>query len=274
MKKLLCFIFLYSFIALSCVAQKPAQANTYALAKDVSYTVKKDAYALERLKLDVYYPQNLKDCPVVVWFHGGGLTSGKKELPEQLKEKGMVVIGVNYRLLPRIKINECIDDAAEAVAWVFRHAKDYNGNASKIFVSGHSAGGYLTMMMGLDKKWLGKYAIDADSIRGLIPFSGQAISHFAYRDMNGKGNLEPLVDEYAPLYWVRKMVAPLVLITGDRNEELFGRYEENAYLWRMMKLCGHEESYLYELDGYNHGDMAKPAFHIMLNHIRKILNNK
>ena len=35
--------------------------------------------------------------------------------------------------------------------------------------------------------------------------------------------------------------------------ELFGRYEENAYLWRMLKLCGHEESYLYELGGHDHG---------------------
>ena len=56
--------------------------------------------------------------------------------------------------------------------------------------------------------------------------------------MHGRGALQPLVDEYAPLYWVRNLVPPMVLITGDRNMELFGRYEENAYLWRMLKLCG------------------------------------
>lgn len=257
--------------AISYAQQSPI---TYKVATNVAYTSKTDPYARERLKVDIYYPENKQDCPVVVWFHGGGLTGGQKELPAQLKDKGMVVVGVNYRLLPKVGIDECIDDAAEAVAWVFKHGKEYNGSPRKIFVSGHSAGGYLTMMLGLDKKWLAKYKVDADSIRGLIPFSGQTITHFAHRDMNGRGNLQPSVDEYAPLYWVRKMVAPLILITGDREQELFGRYEENAYLWRMMKLCGNKEVYLYELDGYNHGDMAQPAHHILLNHINKILNGK
>ncbi len=246
-------------------------AAGYKLQKDVPYTQKTDAYARERLKLDVYYPENAKDCPVVVWFHGGGLTGGHKDIPAQLQGKGLVVVGVNYRLLPRVKIDQCIDDAAEAVAWVFRHAADYHGSAGKVFVSGHSAGGYLTMMLGLDRRWLGRYRVDADSIRGLIPFSGQAITHFAHRDMNGRGNLQPSVDEYAPLYWVRRTPVPMVLITGDRELELFGRYEENSYLWRMMKLCGNEDVKLFELDGFNHGDMAQPAFHILLNEMGRIL---
>ena len=108
-------------------------------------------------------------------------------------------------------------------------------------------------------------------IAGLIPFSGQMISHFAYRDMKGIGNLQPTIDEYAPLFHVRKDAPPLVLITGDRNIELFGRYEENAYMWRMMKLTGHAETYLYEIDGHGHGSMAEPAYHILEQHIRKIL---
>ena len=92
--------------------------------------------------------------------------------------------------------------------------------------------------------------------------------------MHGRGALQPLVDEYAPLYWVRNLVPPMVLITGDRNMELFGRYEENAYLWRMLKLCGHEESYLYELGGHDHGAMMQPAFHILLDNINRILDRK
>ena len=66
----------------------------------------------------------------------------------------------------------------------------------------------------------------------------------------------------------------MVLITGDRNMELFGRYEENAYLWRMLKLCGHEESYLYELGGHDHGAMMHTAFHILLDNINRILDRK
>lgn len=251
----------------------PAQERqvVYKTVTNISYTRSDDAYARERCKLDVYYPENLTDCPVVVWFHGGGLTSGSKSIPGKLQDCGMVVVAVNYRLLPKVDIAACLDDAAQAVAWTFREVGKYNGNSRKIFISGHSAGGYLTTMLGLDKTWLAKYDVDADSIAELIPFSGQMISHFAYRQMQGIRNLQPTIDRYAPLFHVRKDAPPLVLITGDREIELFGRYEENAYMWRMMKLAGHPETYLYEIGGYDHGAMAEPAFHILRQHVKRIL---
>lgn len=249
----------------------PAQKLHYATKMDIPYTKSDDEYARERCKLDVYYPEDTVGCPVVVWFHGGGLTQGSKQFPWKLKNKKMVLVGVNYRLLPKVEISECLDDAAAAVAWVFREIGKYGGDPKKIFISGHSAGGYLTAMIGLDKRWLAKYDVDADDIAGLIPFSGQMISHFSYRKMKGIPNLQPTIDEYAPLYHVRKDCPPLVLITGDRNIELFGRYEENAYMWRMMKLVGHEETYLYEIGGHGHGSMSNPAYHILEKHINKIL---
>ena len=121
----------------------------------------------------------------------------------------MIVIAVNYRLLPKVTISECLGDAAAAIAWTFKEVEKYGGNKKKIFVSGHSAGGYLTAMIGLDKKWLKEYSIDADSLAGLIPFSGQVISHFSYRKMNGIDNLQPTIDEFAPLFHVRKDAPPL-----------------------------------------------------------------
>ena len=81
----------------------------------------------------------------------------------------------------RFRHNCALDDAAEAVAWVFRHIGQYGGNPSKIVVTGHSAGGYLSMMLCLDKKWLAAYAIDADSVMMYVPFSGQAIAHYNVR---------------------------------------------------------------------------------------------
>ena len=53
-----------------------ALAQSYRQANDISYTSKTDAYSLERLKLDIYYPEGVSDRPVVVWFHGGGLEGG------------------------------------------------------------------------------------------------------------------------------------------------------------------------------------------------------
>ena len=249
-----------------------AGEQEYATVSDISYKESSDAYVRERCKLDVYYPKDVAaGVPVVVWFHGGSLVEGNKYFPEKLQNCGMIIISANYRLLPKVEIDDCIDDAAAAIAWVFREVEKYGGDRRKVFVSGHSAGGFLATMIGLDKKWLAKYGVDADDIAAVIPFSGQMISHFSYRKMKGIGNLQPTIDEYAPLFHVRKDAPPLVLITGDREIELFGRYEENAYMWRMMKLVGHAETYLYELGGHDHGAMVEPACHILKQFVNKYL---
>ncbi len=272
MKKVLWMIFM-TFMVLNVNAQKSISSDE-VITSNIQYKNGKDTYIKERCKLDICYDKSKKNSPVVVWYHGGGLTSGQKEIPGLLKKQGFVVVGVNYRLLSKVKIDECLDDCAAALAWVFQNISQYGGDAKKIFVSGHSAGGYITTMLGLDKTWLSRYGVDANNIAGLIPFSGQMISHFAYRKMNGIDNLQPTIDKYAPLYHVRKDAAPLVLITGDRNIELFGRYEENAYMWRMMNLIGRPDTQLYELGGYGHGAMAQPAFHILIQTIHKMLGEK
>ncbi|EMI19753.1 lipase [Rhodopirellula maiorica SM1] len=79
-----------------------------------------------------------------------------------------------------------------------------------------------------------------------------------------------MIDTLAPLFHVRNDCPPLLLITGDREREMLGRYEENAYLWRMMQVAGHPNTKLYELDGFDHGQMAEPAFPLLLRFVRSI----
>nr|WP_315220521.1 alpha/beta hydrolase [uncultured Flavobacterium sp.] len=232
-----------------------------------------DSYINERCVLDLYYPKNSKGFATIVWFHGGGLTGGNKEIPEALKDKGFAIIGVNYRLSPKVKAEKCIEDAAAAVAWAFNHIAEYGGDTSLLFVSGHSAGGYLTTMIGLDKKWLQKETIDANKIAGLIPFSGQCITHFEIRRENGIPETQPTIDTFAPLFYVRADAPPLLLITGDRELEMLGRYEENAYLARMMKIAGHKKTKLFELDGYGHG-MTEPGFPLLVNEVNRIIKEQ
>ena len=172
-----------------------------------------DEYMQKMCVIDLYYPKNIKNFPTIVWFHGGGLTGGKREIPEYLKNKGVAVVGVEYRLSPNVKSVECIKDAAAATAWTFRNIEKYGGNHSLIFVSGMSAGGYLTYMIGLDKKYLAPYYIDANQIAGLIPFSGHAITHFTVRKENGISGTQPIIDEMAPLFHVRANAPPLLIIT-------------------------------------------------------------
>ncbi len=165
------------------------QEDKYIVESDIPYynesVIKTDQYITERCVLDIYYPSDTKDFATLVWFHGGGLTSGNKQIPEALKEQGIGIVAVNYRLYPKVKAPKYIEDAAAAVAWVFDNIEKYGGSTSRIFVSGHSAGGYLTSMVGLDKRWLATHQIDANRIAGLIPLSGHTITHFTVRKERG-----------------------------------------------------------------------------------------
>lgn len=264
-------------IALTCIVNLSAQESKYTTEENIQYydkaTNASDSYINSRCVLDFYYPKGVKNFATIVWFHGGGLTGGQKEIPEALKNQGVAVIGVNYRLYPKIKAPTYIEDAAAAVSWAFKNVKKYGGDPSLIFVSGHSAGGYLASMIGLDKGYLKKYDIDANDIAGLIPFSGHTITHFTVREERGIPGTQAIVDSLAPLYHVRADAPPLLLITGDRELEMLGRYEENAYLMRMMKVAGHKETVLFEMDGYGH-NMTHPAFPLLLNEVRRIVKLK
>ncbi len=266
------YLSIAAFLVLNLQLLTAQQETSYLLKEDIPYyseeVQKQNEYIAERCKLDIYYPENLKNYTTVVWFHGGGITSGNKSIPEKLMEKGIAVVAVNYRLSPRAHCPEYIEDAAAAVAWTFKNIEKHGGDHNKIVVSGHSAGGYLTSMVGLDKKWLLNHDINGDNIAMLIPFSGHTITHMTVRREKGIPDTQPVVDEFAPLYHVRANAPPLILITGDREREMLGRYEENAYMWRMMKIAGHEKTKLFELDSFNHGQMASPAFEILLNEIK------
>jgi acetyl esterase/lipase len=253
------------------------QKTGYEILPNIPYyeeSIRKDdRYLNERCVLDIYYPVNAAGFATVIWFHGGGLTGGEKHIPDELKEKGLCIVAVNYRLHPRVNCPKYIEDAATAVAWVFNHIQEYGGNTDQIFVSGHSAGAYLTGMLGLDKRWLRANGIDADRIAGLFVLSGNAITHMTIRKERGITQTTPVIDEYATSFHVRPDTPPLFLMTGDRELEMLGRYEENAYFLRMLKLVGNKQAVLYEFDGYGH-DMTAPAFPLMLKNIGKICNNK
>ena len=176
MRKYLSFILL--LIGLTLQAQE-----TYKTVKDISYIPagETDGYRKERCKLDVYYPVGKKDFPTIVWFHGGGLEGGGKHVPEMFMNQGFAVVAVNYRLSPKAQNPAYTEDAAAAVAWAYKHIEEYGGSPRRVFVTGHSAGGYLTLMVGLDKSYLQEYGVDADSIAAYLPISGQTVTHFTIR---------------------------------------------------------------------------------------------
>ena len=254
-------------LALLLLCAVVASAADYKFEREIIYR-SVDEYSAQMCRLDVASIEGAQDLPVVVWFHGGGLTGGKKEIPQQLLDGRCVVVGVGYRFSPKVSVSQIIDDAACAVAWVFANIERYGGSADKIYLSGHSAGGYLVSMLGLDASRLKRYGYDANALKGVIPFSGQAITHFEERRSRGIANTRPVVDSLSPLYHVRGDAAPFLMITGDREMEMLGRYEENAYMYRMLKLVGHKDVTLYEFDGYGH-DMCEPGFPMLMRFVRE-----
>ncbi len=245
-----------------------AHAQDYRIERDIPYR-SSDAPAAQRCRLDIAYKPGTRHRPVIVWFHGGGLTGGERSIPRELLASDYVVVGAGYRLAPETSVPEIVDDAAAAVAWVFRHAAEYGGDPSKIYVAGHSAGGYLADMIGLDRRYLHRYGVEADSIAAIVPYSGQAITHFTHRSMQGLGPLQPTVDSLAPLYHVRGDAPSMLILSGDREEELYGRYEETAYFRRMLLLAGHRDVEFHEFEGFDHNDMCAPGHAILMKYIRR-----
>jgi acetyl esterase/lipase len=271
MIKNICLLF---FVFISFVANAQNN-NKYEVIKNVPYYPQSirdtNSYIKEQCLLDIYKPIGKTNTPVIVWFHGGGLTFGTKDIPKELLDYGYLIVSVEYRLSPKVKAPAYIEDAAAGTAWVFNNIEKYSGNVKQIFLSGHSAGGYLDLMIGLENKWLAKYNINTSSLAGLIPLSPQVISHYTIRDENNISKYQPLIDTYAPLFHIKKETPPIVLITGDRERELLGRYEENAYFFRMMKVIENPRVKLFELQGFDHGEMVKPGIPLLMREIRILI---
>lgn len=270
MKKLVFLLFVVNAIIANAQQQYKTDKNSHYYDENSN---NQDAYINSQCTLDIYFPENQKDFATIIWFHGGGLTKGEKKIPKALMNKGFAVVGVEYRLSPKVSAPSYIEDAAAAVSWVFKNIEKYGGNKKLIFISGHSAGAYLGTIITMDKSYLAKYNIDPMEIAGLISFSGQVITHFTIRKEQGIKSTQPSIDKYAPINFVRADTPPILLITGDREMELLGRYEENAYFLRMMKLNNNKNSRLFELQGFDHSGMAEPAFPLLINEVETVSKN-
>ncbi|HRE83504.1 MAG TPA: alpha/beta hydrolase [Opitutaceae bacterium] len=218
-----------------------------------------DKYQTEQCKLDLYLPENRTGFPTIVWFHGGGLTGGKRGVPALLKERGFAVAAVSYRLSPKGKLPDFFQDAAASTAWVIKTIEQKGGDPKKVFVGGHSAGGYLALIIGMDPRWLAAKGLTPQELAGIISVSGQVTTHFHVRKLRGDESpaLRPVIDEYAPLHHARADLPPICLIVGDHRIEYLSRVEENALFAVTLKNLGHRHVYYHEMGGLNHGTVGE-----------------
>lgn len=224
-------------------------------------------YEKERCKLDVYLPKAGKDFATLVWFHGGGLINGDKDgrqiksdsvktaqIARSLARAGVAVVAPNYRLSPKVTFPAYIQDAAAAVAWAKAHIAEHGGDAAKVFAGGHSAGGYLALMLGMDAHYLADAGVKLTDIAGFIPVSGQTMTHYTIRTERGEPKNAITADEAAPVHFVRADTPPFLVLYADRD--MAARAEENAFFAALMRGVGNKRVTSLMIKDRTHGSIA------------------
>ncbi len=178
--------------------------------------------------LDVYLPDTAVS-QVFVYFHGGGLDHGDKGMAKgfstYLTDRGVAVISANYRMFPDAEYPDFICDAAKVVAWADKYMRD-ELNCDKLYVGGSSAGGYLSMMLCFNGRYLKNEGLDNSAISGYFHDAGQPTAHF---NVLKHANIDPrrvIVDESAPLYYIgtEEKYPPMRFIVSDKD--MRNRYEQ------------------------------------------------
>lgn len=136
----------------------------------------------ERQRCDVYRPLDATGkplpgpLPLVVFVHGGSWMSGDKKLyrwvGQALAQQGFVAVLANYGLMPSVRFPDFAKDVAAAVAFAHKHAADWGGDPSRLFLMGHSAGAHLTALVTYDGRYLARHGLTPALIAGFIGLSG------------------------------------------------------------------------------------------------------
>lgn len=126
--------------------------------------------------LDVFPSARGGSAPVLVFIHGGYWRSLDKAdhsfVAPAFVDAGVTVAVPNYSLCPAVSIEDIAMQMARALAWLARNADRLGGDAGRIAVAGHSAGGHLAAML-MTCDW-GKVGDDLppDLLRGALAISG------------------------------------------------------------------------------------------------------
>jgi para-nitrobenzyl esterase len=142
----------------SCIQPKARTGSIYA--SDLG------AISEDCLFLNVWSKPGASNAPVMVWIHGGALTTGSSSEPmydgAKLAERGVVVVSINYRLgvfgylahpqlseesAGKISGNYGLLDQIEALRWVKRNIAAFGGDPSNVTISGESAGALSVMYL-------------------------------------------------------------------------------------------------------------------------------
>ena len=276
-------------LLLSLAVSSAAAIETKVL-KDIPYkddVISLTPYEQERCKLDLTVPAGAKGFATYVWFYGGGLKNGAKdlrseycaEIRESLAQAGVAVVTPDYRLSPKVKYPAYVDDAAAAFAWTVKHIAEHGGDPHKVFIGGHSAGATLALLVGMDANRLKPHGLTLGSVAGIAQVSAQVLTHYTIREERGQPRYAITCDEAAPAFHIRKALPPILTIYAQND--MLSRAEENMFFVTTLKAAGHAETYSLRVDDRDHASVGHsirnlddPARLAILNFIAKQSANR
>lgn len=257
-------------LLLSCLLSFSIVFSAFAI--DVVNNIDYASGTDKRNQLDVYYPSKTKSPrDVIIFIHGGSWHSGNKEtytwLGKNFARKGLVAVIINYSLAPQHQYERMAQDCAKAVKWTQQNISKYGGNASRIYVMGHSAGGHLGELINADTRFFKAEGI-ANPIRGMILDDAFGLDMYQYmstypgdgfyRDFIRTFTEDPTVWKKAsPLTYGKNITNPHLILVGERTypaikiqsgclyEDLLKRKIPVTYIWRPRKKHIGMISYMY-----------------------------
>lgn len=198
-------------------ANVPAYFGDFERRADLAYAPG------ERHTLDVYMPDGARSHPrpIIVFWYGGGWENGRKSnyrfVGAALAKAGYVAVLPDYRLYPEVRFPAFIDDGAQALAWVARHAAEIGGDPQRIYVAGHSAGAHLAAMLAYDPVRIERAGLPRGTIRGCIGLSGPYVLNPNDATLDDIFRAPYTRADWQPFELARAGAPPALLLQGDAD---------------------------------------------------------
>lgn len=185
--------------------------------------------------------------------------------PQWLLERGYTVFEVRHGSSPRFVVPEIVADLRRAVRFIRYHAAEYGVDPERLGLWGGSAGGHLSLMLGLASE-VGN-SEESDPIESASGGVAALVSYFPVSDMESWApemvNRFPAVDhdpaeypEYSPIRFVSGDDPPTLIIHGDQDELI--PLDQGQSVYEALLATG-VTTELIVIEGADHGFQAADA---------------
>ncbi|KAL2672289.1 hypothetical protein Neosp_012991 [[Neocosmospora] mangrovei] len=117
-------------------------------------------------------------APIILFVHGGSwrvgtyLDSIGATKVHHLLDKGYAFATINYTLIPQVKVEEQVQEVANAVGFLAKNADELGYDDERVILMGHSSGAHVVTLLGTDTSYLERAGVDIGAIQAVISIDG------------------------------------------------------------------------------------------------------